>query len=58
MSARPITTGETAKGRLIAAFKSVFPRNSCRTRTIAQAIPKIVLSGTATITIRIVNQKA
>ncbi len=58
MSARPITTGETAKGRSMAAFSNAFPRKVWRTRTSAQSTPKIVFSGTAIATISSVSQKA
>ena len=58
ISARPITTGETANGRSIAAFISALPGNRWRTSTIAVITPKTVLIGTATPTITMVSQKA
>ncbi len=48
---RPTTTGDTANGRSIAAFRSARPRKRWRTITSAAITPKIVLSGTATATI-------
>ena len=50
-----MTTGEIANGRSISALRIALPRNLWRTSTSAQAIPKIVLSGTAITTIRIVR---
>ena len=46
----PTTTGDTANGRSIAAFRSARPRKRWRTITSAATTPKIVLSGTATAT--------
>ena len=53
-----MTTGEIAKGTSISALIIALPRKSWRTRTIAVITPKIVLSGTAMPTQRIVSQKA
>ena len=50
-----MTTGETANGRSISPLRIALPRKFCRTRTSAQAIPKIVFSGTAIPAIRIVR---
>ena len=50
-SARPTTTGETAKGRSTIALSRARPRKRWRTMASAHRIPKTVLSGTATATI-------
>ena len=50
-----MTTGETANGRSMSAFRIALPRNFWRTRTSAQAIPNTVFSGTAIAAIRIVR---
>ena len=50
-----MTIGETANGRSISALRIALPRKLCRTSTIAHAMPKIVLSGTAINTITIVR---
>ena len=53
-----MTTGETAKGRSISELMIALPRKFCRTSISAQMTPKIVFSGTAMPTQRIVSQKA
>ena len=50
-----MTTGEIANGRSISALMIALPRNLSRTSISAQAIPKIVLIGTAITTIKIVR---
>ena len=53
-----MTTGETAKGRSISELMIALPRKFWRTSISAQRTPKMVFSGTATATHRIVSQKA
>ena len=53
-------TGETTNGRSISASRMALPARGAlpRTRTMAAATPKIVLSGTAIAARRIVSQNA
>ena len=53
-----MTTGESAKGRLMAASMTHLPRKRPRTRASAMMTPKIVLRGTAMRAISSVSQKA
>ena len=58
ISENPTTTGETANGRAMSAFKNVLPGKLRRTIRIAIVIPKMVFSGTAIRATLIVNSSA
>ena len=53
-----MTTGESAKGRLMTASSTALPRKRPRTSASAATTPKIALSGTAIAAISIVSQNA
>ena len=53
-----MTTGESAKGRLMTASSATFPRKRPRTSARAVTTPKTVFSGTAMSAISMVSQKA
>ena len=53
-----MTTGDSAKGRLMTASTKALPRKRPRTSASAVMTPKIVFSGTAMSAISIVSQKA
>jgi hypothetical protein len=53
-----MTTGERARGRLIAASTTALPRKRPRTSASAVTTPKVVLRGTAISAISMVSQKA
>ena len=53
-----MTTGDSAKGRLMTASTKALPRKRPRTSASAVITPKIVFSGTAMSAISSVSQKA